>query len=76
MAAGLAPQVLVKVEYFNPGGSVKDRIALAMVEAAERDGLIQPGGTIVEPTSGNTGVGWRSSPTSAATSASSSCPTR
>ncbi len=57
MAAGLAPQVLVKVEYFNPGGSVKDRIALAMVEAAERDGLIQPGGTIVEPTSGNTGVG-------------------
>jgi cystathionine beta-synthase len=57
MAAGLAPQVLVKVEYFNPGGSVKDRIALAMVEAAERDGLIGPGGTIVEPTSGNTGVG-------------------
>ncbi|MDP8978320.1 MAG: pyridoxal-phosphate dependent enzyme, partial [Actinomycetota bacterium] len=44
-------------QYFNPGGSVKDRIALAMVEAAERDGLIQPGGTIVEPTSGNTGVG-------------------
>jgi cystathionine beta-synthase len=57
MAAGLAPQVLVKVEYFNPGGSVKDRIALAMVEAAERDGLLSPGGTIVEPTSGNTGVG-------------------
>ena len=57
MAAGLAPQVLVKVEYFNPGGSVKDRIALAMVEAAEREGLIAPGGTIVEPTSGNTGVG-------------------
>ena len=57
MAAGLAPQVIAKVEYFNPGGSVKDRIALAMVEAAERDGLISPGGTIVEPTSGNTGVG-------------------
>jgi cystathionine beta-synthase len=57
MAAGLRPQVLVKVEYFNPGGSVKDRIALSMVEAAERDGLIKPGGTIVEPTSGNTGVG-------------------
>ncbi|MGI8536160.1 MAG: cystathionine beta-synthase [Mycobacteriales bacterium] len=57
MAAGLRPQVIVKVEYFNPGGSVKDRIALAMVEAAERDGLIAPGGTIVEPTSGNTGVG-------------------
>ena len=49
--------VLAKVEYLNPGGSVKDRIALAMVEAAERDGLLQPGGTIVEPTSGNTGVG-------------------
>jgi len=57
MAADVAPQVLAKVEYFNPGGSVKDRIALAMVEAAERDGLIKPGGTIVEPTSGNTGVG-------------------
>jgi cystathionine beta-synthase len=57
MAAGLRPQVLAKVEYFNPGGSVKDRIALAMVEAAEADGLIKPGGTIVEPTSGNTGVG-------------------
>src|SRR5690348_18263438 len=49
--------VLAKVEYFNPGGSVKDRIALRMVEAAERDGLLKPGGTIVEPTSGNTGVG-------------------
>ena len=57
MAAGLRPQVIAKVEYFNPGGSVKDRIALAMVEAAERDGSLKPGGTIVEPTSGNTGVG-------------------
>ncbi|WP_017592289.1 cystathionine beta-synthase [Nocardiopsis potens] len=54
---GLAPTVLAKVEYFNPGGSVKDRIALRMVEQAEKDGLIGPGGTIVEPTSGNTGVG-------------------
>jgi cystathionine beta-synthase len=54
---GLLAQVLVKVEYFNPGGSVKDRIALAMVEDAERSGALQPGGTIVEPTSGNTGVG-------------------
>jgi cystathionine beta-synthase len=54
---GLAAQVLAKVEYFNPGGSVKDRIALAMVEEAERSGALQPGGTIVEPTSGNTGVG-------------------
>ena len=50
-------QVLAKVEYVNPGGSVKDRIAVRMVDAAERDGLIAPGGTIVEPTSGNTGVG-------------------
>jgi cystathionine beta-synthase len=49
--------VLAKVEYFNPGGSVKDRIAVRMIEAAERDGSLQPGGTIVEPTSGNTGVG-------------------
>ena len=51
------PMVLAKVEYLNPGGSVKDRIALEMVEAAERDGSLKPGGTIVEPTSGNTGVG-------------------
>ena len=57
LAAGVAPQVLVKVEYFNPGGSVKDRIALVMVEDAEARGLLKPGGTIVEPTSGNTGVG-------------------
>ncbi len=52
-----APLVLAKVEYFNPGGSVKDRIALRMIEAAERSGELKPGGTIVEPTSGNTGVG-------------------
>ncbi|MDP9239772.1 MAG: cystathionine beta-synthase [Actinomycetota bacterium] len=54
---GLAPLVLAKVEYFNPGGSVKDRIALPMIEAAEAEGSLAPGGTIVEPTSGNTGVG-------------------
>jgi cystathionine beta-synthase len=54
---GPGPAVLAKVEYFNPGGSVKDRIALRMVEAAERSGELQPGGTIVEPTSGNTGIG-------------------
>jgi cystathionine beta-synthase len=54
---GLAPLVLAKVEYLNPGGSVKDRIAVRMVEAAERSGALRPGGTIVEPTSGNTGVG-------------------
>lgn len=52
-----AARVLAKVEFFNPGGSVKDRIALAMVEAAERDGTLKPGATIIEPTSGNTGVG-------------------
>ncbi len=52
-----APLVLAKVEYLNPGGSVKDRIAVKMVDAAEASGALQPGGTIVEPTSGNTGVG-------------------
>jgi cystathionine beta-synthase len=57
VAAGIAVPVLAKVEYFNPGGSVKDRIALQMVEAAEKAGELRPGGTIVEPTSGNTGVG-------------------
>ncbi|MFN2519154.1 MAG: cystathionine beta-synthase [Jatrophihabitantaceae bacterium] len=57
VTAGLAPIVLAKVEYFNPGGSVKDRIAIRMIDAAEHSGQLQPGGTIVEPTSGNTGVG-------------------
>jgi len=51
------PLVLAKVEYVNPGGSVKDRIAVRMIDAAEHEGLLKPGGTIVEPTSGNTGVG-------------------
>jgi len=54
---GLDPLLLVKLEYLNPGGSVKDRIGLRMIEQAERDGKLRPGGTIVEPTSGNTGVG-------------------
>ncbi|AEE47083.1 cystathionine beta-synthase [Cellulomonas fimi] len=54
---GLTATVLAKVEYLNPGGSVKDRIALKMIEAAEASGELRPGGTIVEPTSGNTGVG-------------------
>lgn len=49
--------VYVKLEYFNPGSSVKDRLALALIEAAEKDGTLQPGGTIIEPTSGNTGIG-------------------
>ncbi len=54
---GIAATVLAKVEYLNPGGSVKDRIAARMIEAAEASGALQPGGVIVEPTSGNTGVG-------------------
>ena len=54
--------MLVKLESFNPGGSVKDRIALSMIERAEQEGVLKPGGTIVEPTSGNTGIGWRWSP--------------
>jgi len=54
---GASHRVWIKSERANPGGSIKDRIALSMVEAAERDGSLQPGGTIVEPTSGNTGIG-------------------
>jgi cystathionine beta-synthase len=57
VAQDVTPLVLAKVEYLNPGGSVKDRIAQPMVEAAERSGVLRPGGTIVEPTSGNTGIG-------------------
>ncbi|MER7888238.1 cystathionine beta-synthase [Micromonospora sp. NPDC094482] len=57
VTAGIQATVLAKVEYLNPGGSVKDRIALRMVEDAEKAGILRPGGTIVEPTSGNTGVG-------------------
>ncbi|MBE6255239.1 MAG: cysteine synthase A [Prevotella sp.] len=56
-AKGLATPVIAKVEFFNPGGSVKDRIALAMIENAEANGILKPGATIIEPTSGNTGVG-------------------
>ncbi len=57
LAAEVAPRIVGKLEAMNPGGSVKDRIALPMIEAAERSGALQPGGVIVEPTSGNTGVG-------------------
>ena len=56
-AKGVGTPVIAKVEYFNPGGSVKDRIALAMIEDAEQKGILKPGATIIEPTSGNTGVG-------------------
>ncbi len=54
---GITTPVIAKVEFFNPGGSVKDRIALAMIEDAEAKGILKPGATIIEPTSGNTGVG-------------------
>ena len=57
LGRSVRPRLLAKLEYLNPGGSVKDRIGLAMIEKAEQEGKLQPGGTIVEPTSGNTGVG-------------------
>jgi cystathionine beta-synthase len=57
VASGYAPTILVKVEYLNPGGSSKDRIAARIIDAAEAEGKLKPGGTIVEPTSGNTGIG-------------------
>lgn len=57
IAEDIPAQVLAKVEYFNPGQSVKDRMALKMVEDAEKDGRLKPGGTIIECTSGNTGMG-------------------
>ena len=57
LASGLTPQVVAKLESLNPGGSIKDRVAVALIDAAERDGRLAPGDTIVEPTSGNTGTG-------------------
>ncbi|MET0761242.1 MAG: pyridoxal-phosphate dependent enzyme, partial [Thermoleophilaceae bacterium] len=57
LGANLRPRLAAKVEALNPGGSIKDRIALGLIEAAEREGKLKPGGTIVEPTSGNTGTG-------------------
>ena len=57
VAKDLPPEVYVKADYLNPGGSMKDRIGVAMIDEAERKGLLRPGGTIVEGTSGNTGVG-------------------
>ena len=56
LGAGVSPSLLAKLEMLNPGGSVKDRVAIAMIDAAERDGALRPGGTLVEPTSGNTGA--------------------
>ena len=57
VARGVRPAILAKLEQLNPGGSVKDRIGLTMIEEAERTGQLKPGGTIIEPTSGNTGHG-------------------
>src|SRR3989475_7550895 len=57
VSQGLKPTILAKLENLNPGGSVKDRIGVAMIEEAEKKGLLKPGGTIIEPTSGNTGTG-------------------
>src|SRR6201998_534205 len=57
IGAGLVPQLVAKLEVFNPGGSIKDRVAVALIEAAERDGKLRPGGTTRHPTSGNTGTG-------------------
>ena len=67
-------EVWVKSERSNPGGSIKDRIALAMIEAAEKDGHLQPGGTIIEPTSGNTGIGLALVAAVKGYRSSSSCP--
>ena len=57
LGADLKPQLVAKIEAMNPGGSIKDRVAVSLIEAAERDGRLRPGGTLIEPTSGNTGVG-------------------
>ncbi len=70
---GLAARILAKLEYFNPGGSVKDRIALAMIEAAEERGALQKGATIIEPTSGNTGIGLALVAAARVTASSSPC---
>jgi hypothetical protein len=76
LAAGIRTPVYGKAEFMNPGGSVKDRIGPAIIEAAEREGRLRPGGTVVEGTSGNTGVGLASRRPSRGTAASSPSPTR
>ena len=67
LGRSLKPQLVAKIEALNPGGSIKDRAAIALIEAAEREGSLKPGGTIVEPTSGNTAPAWPSPPRSRAT---------
>jgi cystathionine beta-synthase len=73
---GIRPTMLAKLEYLNPGGSVKDRIGIAMLEAAEKAGRIRPGGTVIEGTSGNTGMGLALAAAIKATIPSTRCPIR
>ncbi len=72
LTEGIKATVLAKMESLNPGYSVKDRIGVSMIDAAEREGMLKPGGTIVEATSGNTGIGLALAAAVAATAASSS----